>query len=249
MAVNDLIPIVWLSGRFEQTAKPWLFLAFNANQAFESTKSDPPGFRRALTTSVAVAAILAVAILNLVLFLTCVPLDFGGWRAIPVGLTGAALFGTGIYWLIRREVLRSAEAARSRNQQALLNGRAIQTSESHLLLSGSVAGAGFRLLIFVGSWLMGGLTCLMWAFGANTLLDNTVPVDEVVVVTSVHRNQNDSSEEIGFHRQNDPARIYTFSVSGRNRPVVAVAPGSRLKVAWHPGLFRMPWIDQIRAAP
>lgn len=247
--VNEFLPIVWLAGRFRKTAKPWLFLSFNAEKAFVDTDPEEPKTAKRLMTAVAVILILAVLLGNLVLLTNCTPLDFGGLRSIRFFISGGLILGSLVFWSLRREAKTAHEQMLERNRRAVILGTAVQTSSSHLLMSKSIIGIGFNGFLLIGSWLTCGLTVLLWIFGINKLADNTAGVDQVVVITEVKSNQQDGSEEITFALANDPNETHSISFSGRSRPNAALVVGNKLVVSWHAGRCGMPWIDHVRNAP
>ncbi len=247
-AVNEYLPIVWLPGRFQKTATPWLFLSFNAEKAFVNTDPEEPKAAKRLLTALAVVLIFAVLIGNLVLFTTCMPLDLGGVRSIPILAAGGLILGSIFFWSIRREVTTAHDRMLERNRRAEILGTAVQTSPSHLLMSKSIIGYGFNGLLLFGSWGICGLTILLWAFGINKLTDQSVAADQVVVITDVHTNHQDHSERITFSLANNPNDTHSITFSGRDRPNAVLAVGNKLVVSWHAGRLGMPWIDNVRNA-
>ncbi len=95
---------------------------------------------------------------KLVLFTTCMPLDLGGVRSIPISCSRWSHSGFDFFWSIRREVTTAHDRMLERNRRAEILGTAVQTSPSHLLMSKSIIGYGFNGLLLFGSWGICGLT-------------------------------------------------------------------------------------------
>lgn len=109
---------------------------------------------------------------------------------------------------------RQDEAATERNRQAMVTGGAVEARVSHVLLTDTVMGWAFRLVIAGGSVLIGGLRVVMWLFGANQLLDRSAGEDTVIEAVGVRQTKGENRTfEVTFQRP-DPASRRPIAVIG-----------------------------------
>ena len=246
---GDLLPIVWLPGRFEKTAQPYAFLTFNQEKVLTRATGKATGAWQKIGMGLAVVGLFAVLIGNMLLLMWCVPVSMNVPVVVTIGVVGALLLGGamyfGIVWELKREDRRAAE----RNLQAVREGYAVQQGNSHAILTNTPKGWLYRILVGAGSLLLGGLTLVMWAFGANRFLDRSPPVEREIEILGVKEvGGNSPRTKVAFRPVDEPQAEYSKEYVPRDLPEIPLFAGGRASAEWHPGAFGWPWIGEVRAA-
>lgn len=246
LRVGDLIPIVWVPGRFRKTAVPYSFLRFNHDHVLKKPAPKKNRAIKVIGTAFLVIAMFSVLIGNLLILMWCVPVAMNTPIVIATGIVGALvpgglMFG-GILWQLRREDARTAE----RNRQAIADGTAIQLGSSHVMLTNSLKGWIYRIVVGAGSLLLGGLTTVLWAFAANQLFDGHPVSQPVVEIDTVQKIKGSQRTKLTFHRIDEPQLECSKEYVARDLPQIPLFVGQRAQVTWHPGAFGWPWIEDLR---
>ena len=249
---GDQIPVVWLPGEFQKTVTPYAFLAFNADR---SLVRDDRGLRTAgawlkkLGTALLVLLIFVVLFGNLFLFMRCIPVDFSIPVVVTIGVIGGLVLGSLMMAAIVTECRAEDRKAAERNRKAILTGGAIEHGSSHVMLTNTWIGWGYRLVIGSGALLIGGLTVVLWTFGLNIWLDQSPGVDRIITILEVRERNDDRDTEVRFTPVDEPNGNYSRTFARRDLPTVPLFANGTVVVEWHTGRFGWPWVTNFRAVP
>lgn len=250
LRVADPVSVLWMPGRFEKTARLYAFLNFNHDRFLVRDENAPSRFWSNVLAAVAIVAMFTALGGNLYFLSHCVPVGFSVPLVTTIGVVSGLVLGGGLMWGLIRYYRRQDELAAARNREAAVTGGVIESGSSHLLLANSVMGWGFRLMIAAGSVLICGLSVVMWLFGANLLLDRSVPADVEIAVLGVRETKGENRTfDVTFARVDQPGVEYSRSFAPRDMPGLLLQPGAKALVSWSPGALGWPWIADIRPTP
>lgn len=248
LRMGDLLPIVWLPGQFRKTAQIYAFLSFNQDKVLTRKTGEASSLWQKAGQALAVVAILAVLVGNLLLLMWCEPVAMNVPVVVTIGVVGALVLGGATLAAIVREFKRENLRAALRNQRAISEGHAIQEGASHVFLTNTPIGWLYRIVVVAGSLLIGGLTMVLWSFGANQFLDQAPPVGRVIEILGVEQVGGKSPRtKVTFRPVDEPQGKYSKEYAGRDLPRIPLVVGQQAQVDWHPGAFGWPWIGEMRA--
>lgn len=248
--VGDVLPLVWFPGRFEKTVIPYPFLNFRRDDTLVRNTGETNGWLKKLGTAVAVIAIFAVLIGNLFLLMRCVPVGMNVPVVIAIGIGGAVFLGGAIFWVTIGECRRSERRRQERNKAAEFEHFAAEVGASHALLTNTLKGWMYRIAVGAGSLLMGGLSLVLWSFGANQFFDQSPPQNRVIEILGVRQTGGNSPRtELTFRPIDEPNAEYSREYVPRDLPKFPLIKGQRAQAEWHTGAFGWPWIGELRPAP
>lgn len=244
------MPLVWFPGRFNKTVIPYAFLNFNHDRVLIRETGQTSTWHKKVATTAGVIGTFAVLIGNLFLLMQCVPVGMNVQAVATIGVVGAIFLGGGMFWVIIRECRKSEQSRQERNRIARIESRALETETQHALLTNTPRGWMYRILVGSGMLLLGGMSLVLWSFGANQYFDPSPPRNRVIEILNVRQTGRDSRRtEVTFRPIDEPNAEYSREYVPSDLPKLPLMVGQQAQAEWHDGAFGWSWIGEIGPVP
>jgi hypothetical protein len=244
--VGDDVTAVYLPGRLEKTLRLYAFLDLSpdVNIKARAEKEDSPWKVAALLALI--PAFFIVLFANVYGYGRYQPVGFAYRQAAIPMVAGGLLLGGGLFAGLYLAHRREQDRLQSRALEAAASGAAIETGVP--FLGRGLYGWFLRVIMALGSPLIGALTALCWCFMANAWLDRSparpVPATVVGMVTRTHafifREYELEYRLQGAAETNKllttPEHLTTFD-------------GPRAVAQVRDGRFGWPWVETVTPAP
>lgn len=242
--VGDEVPIVWMSGSFEETCQIYDFVELTPQSSLvrqESTLRESLG--KLVLAILVLVSLFSVLIWNLWAFGRYSPLDFDYATSglVPLVLGGTIGFVACIgCWLWSRH--RQTKLA-ARNVESALKGQAIELTNENGLLH----HIGFNAVILAGSVLICSITMLCWFFTANALLDDSQPRIADASITELEQTTHSFVfRDYKIHYRMDGVREdQEFLTTPQH---LAAFDGQNATVKIRSGWLDWPWVEGVEPA-
>ncbi|MCR9197657.1 MAG: hypothetical protein NXI04_03340 [Planctomycetaceae bacterium] len=169
---------------------------------------------------------------------------------VAIGVTGAIIPGGATFWSIIWECRRSERRRQERNKTAMFEHFAPEFGTSHALLTNTLRGWMYRIIVGAGSLLIGSLSLVLWSFGANQYFDQSPPRNRAIEILGVRTSKGNSRRtKVTFRPIDEPNAKYSREYVPRDLPKFPLIKGQKAQAEWHEGAFGWPWIYDLSPVP